>query len=123
MHSLQIVFILFTFLGPPALWLISRWWPAPLFRDIVRWTFAVRLSAGAIGGLGLKIQAVGGFSGAETLPMHLCDWAVIVTLLALVSRARGAFELAYCWGIAGTAQALFTPAIEVGYDARSVTFL
>ena len=81
----------------------------------------------------------GRWSLTELLPLHLCDIGMAVTALALIFagralsagqaaslslrcseyehraprfRGRQLFELAYYWGLAGTIQALLTPAIE-----------
>ena len=43
--------------------------------------------------------------------MQLCDWALFATSAALWWRWRAGFDVAYFWGLAGTAQALFTPAV------------
>lgn len=54
-----------------------------------------------------------GTLGLQTaLPMHLCDWASIATILALIGRWPLAYELAYFWGLAGTVQAVLTPDLE-----------
>ena len=45
----------------------------------------------------------------NALPMHLCDWATIVSIAALVWRKQLAYELAYFWGLSGTFQAVLTP--------------
>ena len=46
------------------------------------------------------------------LPMHLCDWALIITAGALWWRNARLFEVAYFWGLAGTMQGLLTPALD-----------
>jgi hypothetical integral membrane protein (TIGR02206 family) len=43
--------------------------------------------------------------------MQLCDWALFLIAAALWWHWRLGFEIAYFWGLAGTIQALFTPAI------------
>jgi hypothetical integral membrane protein (TIGR02206 family) len=48
------------------------------------------------------------------LPMQLCDWALAAVVVALLRRSQICFELAYFWGLCGTLQALFTPAITPG---------
>jgi len=57
------------------------------------------------------------------LPMHLCDWAVISAVLALLFRWRLAYVLTYFWGLAGTVQALLTPDLAFDFpDLRFMTF-
>ncbi|HEY5895846.1 MAG TPA: TIGR02206 family membrane protein [Chthoniobacterales bacterium] len=50
----------------------------------------------------------------NALPMHLCDWATIATILALAGRWQLPYEMAYFWGLAGTLQAILTP--DIGGD-------
>jgi len=45
----------------------------------------------------------------RALPLHLCDAAAAVTVLALLTRRQILFELSYFWGLAGATQALVTP--------------
>ena len=45
----------------------------------------------------------------NALPMQLCDWATVVSVVALVWRRQWAYELAYFWGLSGTFQAVLTP--------------
>ena len=44
--------------------------------------------------------------------MHLCDWALVAVAVGLWFRSQVGFELGYFWALAGTFQALLTPAIE-----------
>jgi hypothetical integral membrane protein (TIGR02206 family) len=43
------------------------------------------------------------------LPLELCDVTLWLTLAAVFTLRRWAFELAYYWGVAGTSMALLTP--------------
>lgn len=54
----------------------------------------------------------GGLDLQTGLPMHLCDWATVAAILALVGRWPLAYELAYFWGLAGTLQGVLTPDLE-----------
>lgn len=81
-----------------------------------------------------QVRALTGASWTvqESLPLHLCDFAVIVTVIAVVAAAgRGragvferipaggfrqrAYELSYYWGLAGTSQALLTPDLQAHF--------
>lgn len=53
---------------------------------------------------------------AHSLPMHLCDWALFAAIAALFWHHPLAFELSWCWGFAGTLQALITPDLKFGFD-------
>ena len=80
---------------------------------------ACRRSVGILGG-GLVLAAWAtiqvanlnnGFTAARDLPLHLSDWAVLVTVVALVSRHPLAVELIWFWGLAGASWAILTPDI------------
>ncbi len=58
----------------------------------------------------------GKLSWANGLPMHLCDWATIAVVLALLSKNQLCFELAYFWGLAGTLQAVLTPDLPFDFS-------
>jgi len=59
----------------------------------------------------------------EALPMQLCDWAMMVIIVALLTGRRAWFEVAYFWGIGGTLQALLTPNLPFGWpDIRCISF-
>lgn len=54
------------------------------------------------------------------LPMHLCDWAFILSIICLIKPKQIFFELAYFWGLGGTLQALLTP--EVNSNFPDISF-
>jgi hypothetical integral membrane protein (TIGR02206 family) len=45
----------------------------------------------------------------DLLPLHLCDFAIFVTALALLTARRGLAEVAYFWALTGTVLAMATP--------------
>jgi hypothetical integral membrane protein (TIGR02206 family) len=45
----------------------------------------------------------------EMLPLQMCDWAMVVVIVAMWTGNQRWFEVAYFWGIVGTLQALLTP--------------
>ncbi|RYD60958.1 MAG: TIGR02206 family membrane protein, partial [Verrucomicrobiaceae bacterium] len=51
----------------------------------------------------------------SSLPLHLCDLAAFIAGFALLTEKRLLSTLTYFWGLAGTIQALLTPAITVGF--------
>lgn len=65
-----------------------------------------------------------GWTSAHTiLPMDLCDWATIATIVTLVRPNRRSYELAYFWALSGTLQALVTPELYVDFpDLRFIIF-
>jgi len=55
--------------------------------------------------------------------MQLCDWAMFALIAALWGRRRGAYEVAYFWGMAGTLQAILTPNLQFGFpDIHFISF-
>jgi hypothetical integral membrane protein (TIGR02206 family) len=59
----------------------------------------------------------------KMLPMQLCDWAMVVIIVALWTGSRRWLEIAYFWGIGGTLQALITPNLLFGFpDLRFISF-
>ena len=45
----------------------------------------------------------------HSLPLHLCSFAMFVSVYALLTKRQTAFELVYFWGLAACTQALITP--------------
>jgi len=67
------------------------------------------------------IAARGWLSPHTILPMELCDWAAIASLVTLVRPNQRSYELAYFWALSGTLQALVTP--ELYYDFPDLRFI
>lgn len=55
------------------------------------------------------------------LPMHLCDWAQVALMVALLTRNQLAYELGYFWGLGGTLQGVITPTVY--YDFPDPAFI
>lgn len=69
------------------------------------------------------VRRFGAVTWEQLLPMQLCDWAMVVIIIALWTRRSGWFEVAYFWGIGGTVQALLTPNLLYGFpDFRFFSF-
>lgn len=103
----------FTLLAPLVLWAVCRRWPTHQVREVIRRSLALALLAFELANIGDKVAT--GQSVDTALPMHLCDWALLAVSGALWFRWQLGFELGYFWGLAGTVQALFTPAIDLSY--------
>ena len=59
----------------------------------------------------------------KLIPLQLCDWAMIVIIVALWTGSRRWLEIAYFWGIGGTLQAIITPNLQFGFpDLRFISF-
>jgi hypothetical integral membrane protein (TIGR02206 family) len=71
----------------------------------------------------ILIRQTGALSWERMLPMQLCDWAMVVIIVAMWTGKRAWFELAYFWGIGGTVQAVLTPNLAYGFpDFRFFSF-
>lgn len=128
MHPLQTGFIAATFAVPLLFWALLRWLRARRGHETerkaergMRVVFVLLLLAGYAGSFWVKADTQG-LSAQHDLPLQLCDWAGVAILLALVARSQTAFEVAYCWGLAGTFQGLLSPAIEVDSSLRTWIF-
>lgn len=94
--------------------LLSRGGDGAVRRVRIRWVLAGILVLSKLVGLGLT-WAHFRLSVRSGLPMHLCDWAWVCVVLALLGRWRTPYELAYYWGLAGTFQAVLTPDLPFGF--------
>ena len=57
------------------------------------------------------------------LPMQMCDWGMVVVIVAMWSGSQRWFEVAYFWGVGGTLQAVLTPNLSFGFpDWRFISF-
>jgi hypothetical integral membrane protein (TIGR02206 family) len=101
---------------PLVFWATARGPGKEACRAAVRYTFAALLLANWIGYLVLRARE-GLFTPLDLLPMQLCDWATIATIAALVTCRQWLFEPAYFWGLAGTLQAIVTPALSDGFPS------
>ena len=64
-----------------------------------------------------------GLSWEKALPFQLCDWAMIAVIVALLTGRERWLEVAYFWGIGGTAQAVLTPDLKFAFpDIRFLSF-
>ena len=59
----------------------------------------------------------------QLLPLQLCDWGMVVVIVAMLTASQRWFEVAYFWGIGGTVQAVLTPNLHYGFpDFRFFSF-
>lgn len=62
-------------------------------------------------------------SWQQMLPLQLCDWGMVVVIVAMLSGRQRWFEVAYFWGIGGSLQAILTPNLQFGFpDVRFFSF-
>src|SRR6267142_4465753 len=69
------------------------------------------------------IRSRGVVDWRQMLPMQMCDWGMVVVMVAMWTGNQRWFEVAYFWGIGGTLQAVLTPNLPYGYpDPRFFSF-
>jgi hypothetical integral membrane protein (TIGR02206 family) len=69
------------------------------------------------------IRSSGTTTWQQMLPMQLCDWGMVVVIVAMWTGNQRWFEVAYFWGIGGTLQAVLTPNLPFGFpDWRFISF-
>jgi hypothetical integral membrane protein (TIGR02206 family) len=65
----------------------------------------------------------GAVTWQQMLPLQLCDWGMVVVIVAMLTGSQRWFEVAYFWGIGGTLQAVLTPNLRFGFpDVRFFSF-
>src|SRR6266550_6768611 len=105
-----------------------------LFAALVRWTKSSAIERIIVGALSLTlvvnyfvylslVRQFGAVSWEQVLPLQLCDWAMVVIIIAMWTCRPRWFEVAYFWGIGGTVQAVLTPNLPYGFpDFRFFSF-
>ncbi|HEX4707191.1 MAG TPA: TIGR02206 family membrane protein [Candidatus Udaeobacter sp.] len=69
------------------------------------------------------IRSRGVVAWQQMLPMQMCDWGMVVVMVAMWTGSQRWFEVAYFWGIGGTLQAVLTPNLHFGFpDWRFISF-
>ena len=69
------------------------------------------------------LRRVGVTSWEQVLPLQLCDWGMVVAIVAMLTGNQRWFEVAYFWGLGGTLQAVLTPNLSFGFpDFRFFSF-
>ncbi|CAN5507333.1 TIGR02206 family membrane protein [soil metagenome] len=99
---------------------IARRTRSEVFVRMAYWILAVILGANFVARY-IHLHIYGQLTIVRLLPMQLCDWALVVTIGALLTRSQRWFELAYFWGLGGTFQAIITPNLTCGFP--TFTFL
>jgi len=74
-------------------------------------------------GYAIYLWTIGETSWEKSLPLQLCDWAMIAIVVAFLTGRERWLEVAYFWGIGGTVQAILTPDLRYAFpDIRFVSF-
>ena len=84
---------------------IQRRYPAS---PLPRWAMALLLFIAYVMYYGYLFY-YGQLSFPGHLPLELCDASLILTLVALLTLNKFAFDLAWYWGVAGASMSLLTP--------------
>lgn len=120
--AIHLTFLILTGVAPLVLWAASRQLRSERVDRAVMCSIAALLIVTHLASFGFRIFFERG-APASILPMHLCDWALLITAAALWWNSARCFEVAYFWGLAGTIQGLLTPAIDPAFAAwRHVAF-
>ena len=97
----------------------SRW---PQCERTIGRLLAVTLAVNYLG-YEIYLAMTVGLSWEKALPFQLCDWAMIAIVVALLTGRERWLEVAYFWGIGGTAQAILTPDLKHAFpDIRFLSF-
>jgi hypothetical integral membrane protein (TIGR02206 family) len=56
----------------------------------------------------------------QMLPLQLCDWGIVVVIVAMWTGNQRWFEVAYFWGIGGTLQAVLTPNLTLWFSRLAI---
>src|ERR1700704_4085434 len=97
----------------------ARW---PRSERIIARLLAVFLLVNYLG-YEIYLAATIGLQWQKALPFQLCDWAMVAIIVALLTGRERWLEVAYFWGIGGTAQAILTPDLKYAFpDIRFLSF-
>jgi hypothetical integral membrane protein (TIGR02206 family) len=107
---------------PLVLALVLRATGSRAFERAVRWILAAAIAG--IWALWFAVfHRMGWLNLGNALPMDLCSWAAVATVVTLLRPNQKSYELAYFWALAGTVQGLVTPDIPFDFpEFRFVEF-
>ncbi|MBN1640097.1 MAG: TIGR02206 family membrane protein [Anaerolineae bacterium] len=93
-------------------------WQRRVERPSARRWFRYALAALLIGqeiSLNVWRLSIGEWFIGESLPLHLCGAAIVLSAIMLVNDSYAIYELTYFWGFGGAIQALLTPDSTYGF--------
>jgi hypothetical integral membrane protein (TIGR02206 family) len=83
----------------------------------MRWSLAALLAVNW--SLWMLLLYTNGWLGVGNgLPLNLCDWATIATILCLLDPVQQLYELSFFWAFCGTLQALISPDSRFDFPDR-----
>lgn len=94
--------------------MLGRRWHGTPREPRLRWSWAAFIAASQVFAL-IWWFLPGQLDWGRSLPLHVCDIAVLSALLAMVFPKRWLFVLLYFWGIGLSTQAFFTPILQFGW--------
>jgi len=117
-HASHLTVLALTVAVPLMLAAIAR--GRPRLERAIRFIFALQI-AGIWAVWFVVFHRMGWLDLGNGLPMDLCSWAAIATIVTLVRPNQKSYELAYFWALAGTIQGLLRPGIP--YDFPEFRFI
>jgi len=119
-HTSHLIVLALTVVVPLVLAALVRGLKSAGLERAIRWIFAVQI-AGIWVLWFVVFHRMGWLDLGNALPMDLCSWAAIATVVTLVRPGQKSYELAYFWALAGTIQGLLRPGIP--YDFPEFRFI
>ena len=112
--ALHFTILILTLLIPALLVLLTRRDRTGRHTYIIRYGLAGLLVANFVTYVAYRVS--GGFWEIRyDLPMEFCNWATAATIFALITQNRTAAELSYFWVLAGSANGVITPDLQVSF--------
>jgi hypothetical integral membrane protein (TIGR02206 family) len=105
---------------PLALSLLVRLAGSPRLDRALCWAFAL-IIAGCWACWYVVFTRMGWLDRGNGLPLDLCSWAAIATIITLIRRGQKSYELAWFWAMAGTVQGIVTP--DIPFDFPEFRFI
>jgi hypothetical integral membrane protein (TIGR02206 family) len=106
--------ITLTLASPLMLTVIARLDDNGTMTHAINLILATTLVANRLTGLALLLRD-NELAMQSLLPMHLCDWAEVATVITLIYPNQWTYELSYFWTLGGTLQAVLTPDLRYGF--------
>jgi len=116
-HKLVLLLIVAVPVGLSA---FVRWFGSRRLERTVCWTFALTIVGCWIAWYVVFAQS-GWLDRGNALPLDLCSWAAIATVIALIGSSQKSYELAWFWAMAGTVQGIITP--DIPFDFPEFRFI
>jgi hypothetical integral membrane protein (TIGR02206 family) len=117
--SHQVVLLLIVLI-PLVLAAVVRLVRSPRLDRALCWTFALTIG-GCWACWYVVFARMGWLDRSNGLPLDLCSWAAIATIIALIGKGQKSYELAWFWAMAGTVQGIVTP--DIPFDFPEFRFI